>query len=161
MSDPINTPLQLVGIQEEFTNCLAVTCDNTLRLSKPVTNAARKLVQHSTKDYSIVVPDTIECVQAGDGSGDWVPALVFVPNEAVTETYCEVLKENGNKGLHIQVERSLFQRLMDIDVCRSNFSPDHFNISVNELVAEIIQAHFVHYDANEILSFDYVEVIRV
>ncbi|BEI26578.1 hypothetical protein [Vibrio fluvialis] len=78
----INTKNELISLQQEFDGHLSLN-EATDIASKPAIEAARRLAQTSTETHSIVIPDNVESIWAGDGSGEWIPALVFVPNAEI------------------------------------------------------------------------------
>ena len=84
MGEPINTPDELTALSAEFKNSLIFTGDieqsGAFKLSpgnyKSLLYSAAAGVQHSTPDYSLIIPECGEAVPV-DG-GQWLPALVFV-----------------------------------------------------------------------------------
>ncbi|NGZ66565.1 hypothetical protein G6Z92_06140 [Vibrio aestuarianus subsp. cardii] len=88
----INTTNELISFQMEFDGQISLN-EATDIASKPVIEAARRLAQTSTDTHSIVIPNNVETIWAGDGSGEWVPALVFVPNEEIQRSNEPLTKE--------------------------------------------------------------------
>jgi hypothetical protein len=80
----INTNDELNNLAEEFSDSIKLV-GGTERTSMNSIIAARRLVQKSTDSYSIVIPPASRSIWSGDGSGEWVAALVFVPNHEIED----------------------------------------------------------------------------
>lgn len=157
-SKPINSKDELEALQIEFADVIDVSNSYGNSTSKAVINAARNVIQHSTEDYSIVVPDSVEQVEVDGGS--WIPVMVFIPDEAVRETYCEVTCTNGSKILEIIAESVLFDHLPTFDVSLCNVKKGIFHISLNQEAAEFLNQYFRSHSTEELLAFDYIKVVH-
>jgi hypothetical protein len=74
----------------ESLNLLSQELDGEVTLSNPTDIAtlhtikvARDLVQQSREKFTIVIPDNVESIHAGEKCGEWLPALVFIPNKVI------------------------------------------------------------------------------
>lgn len=76
---PINTLSELEALAREFEGDVTLA-DDFEKAGDDTVRAARRLIQGSCRSHSTVVPDAVQSIPAGDGSGEWVPALVFVSN---------------------------------------------------------------------------------
>lgn len=81
----INTKNELISLQQEFDGHISLN-ESTDIATIPAIEAARRLAQTSTDTHTIVVPNNVETIWAGDGSGEWIPALVFVPNSEIQQS---------------------------------------------------------------------------
>lgn len=70
---------ELISLATEFKDDITL-CNATDTASPQAIAAARRLVQHSFNDHCIVIPDNVQTIWAGEGSGEWLPAMVFIPN---------------------------------------------------------------------------------
>ena len=77
---PINTPEELEMFALEFEGDIQIE-QSTGKASDDTIAAAKRLVETSNNSCSIVFPVNVEVIEAGDGSGDWVPAFVFVSDD--------------------------------------------------------------------------------
>lgn len=78
----INSDTELEALAEEFDG--EVSLSNPTDTAKlPAINAARKLVQQSTDDFTIVIPNNVQTLWSGEGCGEWLPAMVYIPNKAI------------------------------------------------------------------------------
>lgn len=80
MDTAINTKKELNGLAGEFEGEIEFK-NPTAKADEKVIEAARRLAQLSCNTHTIVIPDGVDCMWAGDGSGDWIPAMVFIPNK--------------------------------------------------------------------------------
>lgn len=78
----INDNDDLISLAQEF--------DGQVLLSNPTDiatlhtiNVARNLVQQSTENFTIIVPDNVESLWSGEGCGEWIPAIVYLPNKVL------------------------------------------------------------------------------
>ena len=78
----INNENDFRSLQEDFDGevCLSNPTDIA---SLKVIEAARRLVESSTSDFTIVIPNNVDSIWAGDGSGEWIPAMIFIPNRVI------------------------------------------------------------------------------
>lgn len=82
----INTPAELVALAGEFENCLIFAGDTAESSAASITEGKYKrlmysiasTIEHSTPEYSLIIPECSEVVEV-DG-GQWLPALVFIPD---------------------------------------------------------------------------------
>lgn len=79
---PLNTDDELVSLAQEFSGSIALA-DSTHKADSTLIEAARRLVQQSTSSYSIIIPNESESIESGEGTGEWLPALVFIPNNEI------------------------------------------------------------------------------
>jgi hypothetical protein len=76
----INSLDQLVELAKEFDG--EVILSNPTDIAPmPVINKARDLIQQSNDEFTLVVPDNVQRLLSGSGCGDWLPALVYLPNK--------------------------------------------------------------------------------
>lgn len=80
---PINSESELSRLAEEFDGEVNLSNPTDLA-SLPVIQAARDLVQQSSDRYTIVVPDNVETLWSGEGCGEWLPAMVYIPNKEIS-----------------------------------------------------------------------------
>lgn len=78
----INSDADLEALAEEFDGEVSLS-SSTDTATLPAINAARKLVQQSTDDFTIVIPDNAQTLWSGEGCGEWLPAMVYIPNKAI------------------------------------------------------------------------------
>ena len=79
---PINCDEELPSIASEFDGEVELSNPTDLASLKAI-NSARRLVQRSTSQFSIVIPDNVHSLWSGDGSGEWLPAMVYIPNKEI------------------------------------------------------------------------------
>lgn len=79
---PLSTEVELIASATEL--------DGEVNLSNPsdiatmsIIASARSLIQYSTEQYSIVIPDNVESLWTGTECGQWIPAMVYLPNESI------------------------------------------------------------------------------
>lgn len=89
--DAISKNFDESGIQSDAELAvLAQEFDGEVELSNPtqyatshVINIGRSLVQQSNVNYSIVIPDNVQSLWSGEGCGEWLPAMVYLPNHSL------------------------------------------------------------------------------
>lgn len=78
----INSDEELSSLASEFDGEVELS-NPTDRASLKAINSARRLVQRSTDQFSIVIPDNVYSLWSGEGCGEWLPAMVYIPNKEI------------------------------------------------------------------------------
>lgn len=79
---PINCDEELSSLASEFDGEVELSNPTDLASLKAI-NSARRLVQRSTEQFSIVIPDNVYSLWSGEGCGEWLPAMVYIPNKEI------------------------------------------------------------------------------
>jgi hypothetical protein len=79
---PINCDEELSSLASEFDGEVELSNPTDLASLKAI-NSARRLVQRSTDQFSIVIPDNVYSLWSGEGCGEWLPAMVYIPNKEI------------------------------------------------------------------------------
>lgn len=78
-SNSINNDPDLNALACEFND--EITLNSATRdAGTDVVDRLQQLVQRSTTQYSIVIPNKTQEIESGEGCGTWVGALVYIPN---------------------------------------------------------------------------------
>ncbi|MBD0788217.1 hypothetical protein HUO09_17820 [Vibrio sp. Y2-5] len=80
--EPLMNERDLNSVAQEFSGCITLS-EATTKAGDKVISAARRLAQFSTSSFCIVIPDETDSVWDGEGAGEWVPAMVYVPNNEI------------------------------------------------------------------------------
>jgi predicted signal transduction protein with EAL and GGDEF domain len=79
---PLNCDDELSSLASEFDGEVELTNPTDIASLKAI-NSARRLVQRSTEQFSIVIPDNVDSLWSGEGCGEWLPAMVYIPNKEI------------------------------------------------------------------------------
>ena len=81
---PINSESELGALAAEFDGEVMLSNPTDIA-TMPAIAAARRLTQRSHSTHTIIVPDNVESIWSGDGAGEWLPALVYIPNMEINQ----------------------------------------------------------------------------
>ncbi len=84
MNELLNSKKELTSLAVEFEGSISLADATYSPARNCVINAARNLLQTSTSQYSVVIPDRAPSIECGHGSGEWVTALVFLDNASIS-----------------------------------------------------------------------------
>lgn len=74
---------ELEKLASEFANTVSIDGATYDKARPEVLDAARRLVETSTETHTILIPDNAQSIEEGHGGGEWVAALVYIPNNQI------------------------------------------------------------------------------
>lgn len=80
--DSLNTETELNSFSEDFSGEIQAKFEEGVA-SELTVCAAKRLHQDSHWNSSIVIPNVTPSVCAGDGSGEWLVAMIFIPHNEI------------------------------------------------------------------------------
>lgn len=93
--ETLNTESELTSFSEEFSGEIEASFHEG-NASDLTVCAAKRLHQDSCWNSSIVIPNETPSVCAGDGSGEWLVAMIFVPHDEIFSDFNKQKLANNN-----------------------------------------------------------------